>query len=430
MKTKFYAMIAALLTIVSAAGASRVQAESSGAFEPKLDTETSCEITVIGSYSNFEALEAEFDSFNEIYPEVELSYLKPDDYNNLVGTVLESSNAPNIFFSFPWMYGDEKYQPVLDHMEDLSDPQLGLDLECIRSGLLSYDADGQLQMVPVFARNYGMLVNNDLFEKEGLQVPATWEELLDVCEAFLGKGYASPMMGYSADSSGCLMNILVYPEVVAALAGNQEALQAANELDPSAGEYMRPGLESMMQLIGNSYINLESCGEISDNYTEVILRFFEGDVPMMICTGDTVSGTAKRESQSEAFSKAPFTYSFVPVPMSEAGGYFLDSPSVEFSVNKTCDNLDMTNEFMRFLISREELNKMASAKRLITPTTDLSFDSVYEPFAHVPAERILSPEVIGITDPLAVQVRNAAFLVGTGNITIDEAVSQYGTFTD
>ncbi|MBQ6322031.1 MAG: hypothetical protein IJI24_04085 [Lachnospiraceae bacterium] len=116
--------------------------------------------------------------------------------------------------------------------------------------------------------------------------------------------------------------------------------------------------------------------------------------------------------------------------LSEAGGYFLDSPSVEFSVNKTCDNLDMTNEFMRFLITREELNKMASVKRLITPTTDLSFDSVYEPFARVPAERILSPEMIGITDPLAVQVRNAAFLVGTGNITIDEAVSQYGSFTD
>ena len=116
--------------------------------------------------------------------------------------------------------------------------------------------------------------------------------------------------------------------------------------------------------------------------------------------------------------------------LSEAGGYFLDSPSVGFSVNKTCDNLDMTNEFMRFLITREELNKMASVKRLITPTTDLSFDSVYEPFARVPAERILSPEMIGITDPLAVQVRNAAFLVGTGNITIDEAVSQYGSFTD
>ena len=75
------------------------------------------------------------------------------------------------------------------------------------------------------------------------------------------------------------MNTLVYPEVVAALAGNPEALQAANAMDPSAGECMRLGLERMMELIGKGYINLEKCGGISDNYTQVILRFFEGDVP-------------------------------------------------------------------------------------------------------------------------------------------------------
>ena len=426
MKKMLCVILGALLAIVPTACISRAKAES--AFQPRLDTDTSCQITVIGSYSNFEALETEFDRFNEFYPDVEMSYWKPDDYNNLLGTVLESSNAPNIFFSYQWMCGNEKYQQVYDHMEDLSDPQLGLDLDCLRTGLLNLDADGHLLMVPVFARNYGMLVNNDLFAKEGLQVPTTWEELLAVCEAFLSKGYASPMMGYSAGSSSCLMNILVYPEVVAALSDNPEALQAANEMDPSAGAYMRPALEAMMQLIGNGYINLEKCDEISDNYPQVILRFFEGDVPMMICTGDTVSGTGKRESQSEAFSKAPFSYSFTPIPLSEAGGYFIDSPSIQFSVNKTCDNLDMTNEFMRFLVSRQELNRMASSKRLVTPTTDLSFDAVYAPFSQVPAERILCPEVIGITDSLATQVRNAAYQVGIGAVTIDEAVSQYGSF--
>ena len=427
MKRLLCTILAALLAIVPAVWISQARAESAGIFQPRLDTDTSCEITVVGSYSNFEALEAEFDSFNEIYPNVELTYLKPDDYNNLLGTVLESKNPPNIFFSFPWMYGSEKYLTAFEHMEDLSDPQLGLDLECIRPNLLRSDAGGQLLMIPVFTRNYGMLVNNDLFEKEGLQVPNTWSELLAVCEAFLSKGYTSPMMGYSADPSSCLMSILVYPEVVAALADNPEMLQAANEMDPSAGACMRQSLESMMQLIGNGYINLDKCNEIGDNYTEVILRFFEGDVPMMICMADTVSGTAKRESQSEAFSKSPFTYSFAPIPLSEAGGYFIDSPSVEFSVNKTGDNLDMTNEFMRFLITREELNKMALAKRLVTPTTDLSFSAVYEPFGRVPAERVLCPEKIGITDPLFVQVRNAAYLVGTGALTIDEAVSQYGS---
>ena len=428
MRKTLCTILAVLLAIVPMACLSLAQAESAGAFQPRLDPDTSCTITVIGSYSNFEALEAEFDRFNEFYPDVELNYTKPDDYNNLLGTVLESSNAPNIFFSYQWMCGNEKYRQACDHMEDLSDPGLGLELSCLRPGLVNYDADGRLLMVPIFARNYGMLVNNDLFAKEGLQVPTTWEELQAVCEAFLAKGYASPMMGYSADSSGCLMNILVYPEVVAALAGDSEALRTANEMNPAAGEYMRPALESMMQLIGKGYINLEKCSEISDNYTQVILRFFEGDVPMMICTGDTVSGTGKRESQSETFSKAPFTYSFTPIPMSEAGGYFIDSPSIQFSVNKTCDNLDMTNEFMRFLVSRQELNEMASVKRLVTPTTDLSFDSVYAPFGQVPAERILSPEAIGITDPLVAQIRIAAYQVGTGAITVDQAVSQYGSF--
>jgi len=427
MKKVLCVSLSALLAVLSAGVASPAGAESAAAFQPRLDTDTSCEITVVGSYSNFEALEAEFDSFQEIYPHVEMTYLKPDDYENLLGMVLESKNPPNIFFSFPWMYGNENYRTAFEHMEDLSDPQLGLDLACIRPNLLRYDEEGKLWTVPIFARNYGMLVNNDLFEKEGLQVPTTWEELLAVCEAFVSKGYSSPMMGYSAAPSSCLMSILVYPEVVAALAGDSEMLQAANEMKPEAGECMRRSLESMKQLIERGYIDLEKCNEISDNYTQVILRFFEGDVPMMICMGDTVSGTAKRESQSAAFTQNPFTYTFAPIPLSQDGGYFIDSPSIEFSVNQTCENLDMTNEFIRFLISHDELNKMASVKRLVTPTKDLSFSSVYEPFSRVPAERVLCPETIGITDALFVQVRNAAYQVGTGAATIEEVVSQYGS---
>ncbi len=191
---------------------------------------------------------------------------------------------------------------------------------------------------------------------------------------------------------------------------------------------MRPALNTVEQLIRNGCIDLNACDEIEDNYTQVILRFFVGDVPMMICTADTVSGTKKRESQSEAYSAAPFRYSFAPLPLTDKGGYFIDSPSVEFSVNKNCDDLDMTNEFMRFLISEEALNEMASVKRLLTPTSDLSLDSVYAPFGQIPPDRIISPEVLGITDPLTVQIRVAAFQVGKGEITIDEAVAMYGSF--
>lgn len=396
-------------------------------FKPALDTDTSCSITVVGSYDNFEALEAEFDRFNEIYPNVHLRYLKPDDYNNMLGTVLEGNDKPNVFFSSASWIGNPKYDSVFAHMEDLSDPALKLNLDSIRSGLINRDAEGRVRMVPVFSRTYGMLVNNDLFKKENLNIPTTWTELMTVCEAFRNKGYASPMMGYSLKSSSCFMYTVAYPMFLAALAENKEALALANALDPAAGEYMRPALEAVEQLIRNDCIDIDECDNIKDNYTKVILRFFEGDVPMMICAGDTVSGTKKRESQSETFSRAPFNYTFAPIPLTESGGYFIDSPSVQFSVNKDCENLDMTNEFMRFLITNKELNEMASVKRLVTPTTDLSFDSVYAPFGRVPSERAFSPEVLGIKDPLTVQIREAAFKVGKGELTIDEAIGLYGT---
>ena len=114
--------------------------------------------------------------------------------------------------------------------------------------------------------------------------------------------------------------------------------------------------------------------------------------------------------------------------MSEQGGYFIDSPSVQFSVNKDCENLDMTNEFMRFLIRKPELNAMASLKRLVTPTTEMSFDPMYAAFGQIPADRTFSPEGLGVKDPLAKQIRIASFKVGRGEITVDQAVAQYGSF--
>ena len=419
----------AVLGLVAAAGLASCAGNPSGPaddFTPSMDKNTKCSIKVVGDYSNFEALEAEFDRFNEFYPEVRLSYVKLDDYKNTLGTALGGNDKPNIFFFYTWMSGDEKYTPVVSHMENLSDPALKFNLDIIRPGLISRDAKGDAYMVPVFSRTYGVLVNNDLFKKENLAVPGTWTELLNVCKSFLEKGYKNPMMGFSKNSSSCWMNTVAYPQFVADLAKDPEAMKKANDLDPAAGVYMRGALEAVDKLVKNSCVNIAECDTISDNYAQVILRFFEGDVPMMVCTGDTVSGTKKRESQSEAYLANKFDYSFYPIPLTEQGGYFIDSPSVEFSVNKDCANLDMTNEFMRFLLTAKELNQMASAKRLVTPTKELFSDAVYAPFGKVPSERTLSPEVLGVKDPLTAQIRSASYKVGKGELTVDEAIAQYG----
>ena len=397
-------------------------------FQPSLDTSASCQITVAGGYDNFEALEAEFDRFNEYYPNVELMFTKVDDYNNMIGMVLNGNDAPDIYVNYSWMYGREQYKSSIDHAEDLTDPALGFDLSCIRSNIILNTDDGTLPMIPVFANTYGMLVNNDLFEKEGLSVPTTYQELVDVCKAFREKGYENPLMGFTNKETTSLFTLTIYPFFCGTVANDAEAVKKLVAMDPSAGEYMRPSLEKIVQVLNDGCVNPDACAEIENNYDAVILRFFEGDVPMMTCSGDTVSGTKKREERSEAFIANPFAYTFVPVPVLDDGAYFLDMSNLQFSVNKNSPNLDMANEFMRFLITSRELNEMAQKKGLMTPTKDLSFNSMYAAFGSVPESRTLSPEVFGLTDDAVKQLRQAVYAVGTGAMTIDEAVAGYGSF--
>lgn len=421
-------VIIAVLMIIGLTACGSKKQEAAEGFRPALDTATSCEIVVVGGYNNFEALEAEFDRFNEYYPNVELTFTKVDDYNNMIGTVLNGKDAPDIYVNYSWMYGREQYKSSIDHAEDLSDPALGLDLDCIRSNIILNTTDGTLPMVPVFSSTYGMLVNNDLFEKEGLSVPTTYAELVSVCDAFREKDYENPMMGYSNKETTSLFTLTIYPFFCGTVAHDEEAVKKLNALDPSAGEYMRSSLEKMVQFLTDSCVDLDACAEIENNYDAVIFRFFEGDVPMMICSGDAVSGTKKRESSSEAFAANPFTYTFAPVPISDEGAYFLDIPNLQFSVNKNSRNLDMANEFMRFLINFGELNEMAQNKGLMSPTKDLSFNSMYAAFGNVPDSRILSPEVFGLTDDAVKQFRQANYGVGTGAMSIDEAIAQFGSF--
>lgn len=397
---------------------------SASEFVPALDPDTACEINIAGSYSNFEALEAEADRFCAYYPDVEIIYTKMDDYNNLISTALEGGSAPDIYFSFRWMKGRDEYAGVFSHAQNLADEAVGLDLSCIRDGLLTPAEDGQVLKVPVFSTTYGMLVNQTIFENEGLEIPKTFPELVEVCEALKQAGYASPVMGYALDSSDLYTAVL--PLFYAGLRDQPELVASMNALEADAGENMRPALEQTKKLAESGCMDLEECRKIEDNYNAVIMRFFEGDVPMMIGSGDTVSGTQKRESQSEAFTANPFSYVFAPFPSSDEGSWFMDVPSVEFSVNKDSANLEMADEFMRFLISSEELMHMSDIKRLVSPANDLSFEGIYAPFGEIPEDRIVETQKIGLLDAPYVQFRRAVTAVLEGTKTVDEAIAGWG----
>lgn len=420
-----FALAAALALSLAACGSRKEETAQEG-FAPSLDKETDGVIHVAGHYSNFEALEEEFNRFAEYYPNVKMSYTLADNYNSVLPALLNGNDAPDIFFTFPWMMGSDEYRSVFEAAEDLTGVTPEIDLSCIREGLLQKDSLGHLSIVPIYTTTYGMLVNEAIFEKEKLSVPKTYDELVEVCSQLQEAGWDKPVMGFNQNSS--LLYALYFPYFCSGILGNEEAVRALNELSPSAGEYMRPALELTSDFMSRGFVDLESCNQLENDYDAVIMRFFEGDVPIMLASGNTVSGTQKRESQSEAFSASPFSYSFHPVPSTGDGGFFFNTISLGFSVNKNSPNLELANEFMRFLVCPQEINRMAMAKRMVTPCREMELDKVYASFGDVSSDRVIYSYELGLADKPDVQVRKAGLQVTNGTMTVDEAVAAFGTF--
>ena len=401
------------------------------AFVPKYDRDAGFSLTVAGSYSNFESLEAEFENFYEYYPNANLQYVSMDDYNNVISSALVSSEPPDIFTTNSFMIGNEQYDDMFEACEVLSDPSVDIDHSCIRDSLIRTTDSGDVVMLPIFTTSYGMLVNMDIFEKEGLKVPTDFGELMDVCSKLKAAGYDSPVMGTDRFSGSGLFNCFAYPMFAYEVLKNSDKVDALNDLEQSSGELMRPSLERLNEFVNSDCIDVAKCREeIEDEYEAVIMRFFEGDVPMMLATCDVVSGTAKRESKSDAFTEKPFKYRFYAAPSGDDGGYFINSVSICFSVNKNSRNLDMANEFMRFLISKKELDNMAGSKRLISPVKDFSADELYSALSDIPDDRSFSDKETGLLDPAVRQFRAAIYAVGNGEMTVDEAVAAYGSIPE
>ena len=321
---------------------------ASAAFVPQLDTEKAVELNVAVFFGNFEAFDQVINHFNEFYPNVTVTY-------DAVGASNEEGFLENNPYLDIFMTSTERGYPTESCVDLLA---AGVDFSAVNDGLLaSNTVDGKVLALPMGLTLKGIAVNQTLLENEGLTMPQTWPEFLDTLEALKQKGY-TPIQGPES-----AMGNLCYNMGMAMLSDDPALLQAALNGDAEGAAALQTVYDRLQELYDKGYISHEvNAAYPDDNYSDAILTFFEGDVPFWVCDTEKVSGMKKRESKSEAFTAAPFTYDFTFAPMGDDGVYEYIEPWYGFAVNKDSEDLDYAVEFLSFMAREEELNTLASVK--------------------------------------------------------------------
>ncbi|WP_277586432.1 ABC transporter substrate-binding protein [Psychrobacillus antarcticus] len=132
--------------------------------------------------------------FNETNPniQVEFSPTKNTEYNTILNTALQAGEGPDIFHLRPYAAGLKLADAGF--VEPISDID-GLDQYSENYLAASKGADGEQYGVPLNISSTQFFYNKKIFADQGLEVPATWDEFIEVNEKLLDAGITPIAMG-------------------------------------------------------------------------------------------------------------------------------------------------------------------------------------------------------------------------------------------
>ena len=166
-----------------------------------------------------EVLDRYIVEFNKIYPNIKITHKSAGgwgDINGQINTEIAGGNQPNIAYCYPdhvAMYNIAKSVVILDNLiaSEIVIPGtnevLGLTAEQKADFVESYYNEGKvygddlMYTMPLSKSTEAMFYNKTFFDKNGLKVPTTWDELWTVCEQIKALDANCYPLGYDAEDN-------------------------------------------------------------------------------------------------------------------------------------------------------------------------------------------------------------------------------------
>lgn len=176
---RFVLVSAALLMTVSALFANGGSEEGG--------KETITLIHYMGEQQKRDGLQSWIDSFTAANPDVEfeVTAVEYSNYLTTLKTMIAAGDIPDIMFGKP-----KEHTDLIDagHIADLTGASFIGNLA--PGAVPSMVFNDKVYGVPIDLQTIGVFYNMDVFEAQGLDVPTTWSELIEVCDSLEAAGIA------------------------------------------------------------------------------------------------------------------------------------------------------------------------------------------------------------------------------------------------
>jgi raffinose/stachyose/melibiose transport system substrate-binding protein len=203
--------------------------------------------------------------------------------------------------------------------------------------------------VPYTANAQTVLYNKDMFEEMGLQVPTTWDELIQVSEDIKQKGGTPFFFGYK-DSWTTLVG---FNSLIGNTAGELFGDTAAADI--SFKDNVQEAAEKEYQLM--QYANKDPFGQ---NYDQASSAFAKGESAMYL---QGIWAIAPIKNANPDINLGSFA---LPVKDAAEENLLVSGVDQLFAVSKDSKNQEEVIEFIRFLLEPEQAERFINDQGLLS----------------------------------------------------------------
>jgi len=295
------------------------------------------------------------DSFNAAHEgkiHVVWEAVQDEVFKSKINSVLRAPNAPDVFFS--WEGGRAKFMIDSGFAANLDDyyAKYGWDKIISPAGVALATFDGHKYFVPTMMSAAIVWYRPDVFEKYGIAVPKTWDELMAAAKTLKDNGVA-PFM---------LANQLRWPAqfMWSAIFVNKNGVAAYNDLVARKIAWTDPRVVDafavMKELMDDGYFEPGANGL---DVTPAVVPFSKGEVAMWYQGSFMIS----RFTDESGNAKFPLAY----FPMPKIGD---QEPTMSvfaentLMMNANSANKDAAGEFLNWVISKDAQAHQVAGREL------------------------------------------------------------------
>ena len=348
MKKKIVAVMLSALTagsllLTGCGGGSSSSGDSGSGGSGGGDTLTvMCVGTEADTYiDGYNAIAEKFSEDNEYGVTVEIEFYENEQYKTKLTTLMASNAVPDIFFTWELSY----LQPFVEggKVADITS-YLEEDQEWKNSF-----ADGTLDLLAYDGKNYGvptqkslcvMFYNKQIFEENGVEVPTTYEEFLEVCQTLKDNG-VTPMTMCGRDA---WIPAQFVQQIAGGMAGDQLFTDVCDGTEPWNNETHVKAAEEVKKMADNGYFQDGYIGMGPEESTDL---FTSGQAAMYFQGAWDADKCAKSEVGDNVGAFV------LPAYDPQYNNISVGSVDTSFSVSENCKNKDAAVAFLKYWTSQE-----------------------------------------------------------------------------